>query len=828
MKKMGIGFIGKIAKVLAVALVIGCVAPGASMVAQAAVDPHQAVVNPTPISDSTMNSGRRVTYDTVFLGTYPQSEVKASDPVYEKLQNATGWNICGDVMVEGVKYRRIKQSDAVGCTLDLETWYYDEETDSYITEQVEPGIGADGYSHWENQDTYHYFRFDPIRWRVLDVDGDKALLLSDIAIDARATDVYEWSRPADSEDVRTIDGVVYSSISSAWDNCVLRSWLNSYGSSKNYYKVNCAGNGEKSFYNVAFSSAEKRAILTTPLRNEGGKTAFHSYDGPEYTVGGRDTNDKVFLLSYDDVIRQYGFANSEETKDEAKTCNISDYAISLGLYGESDDGAKPRDKWSVQWGLRTSTDGVSFWYGSDGYAAVAKDGSRFVWKNNDGSIYRYGDWVGRLQGVRPAMMINLSSSAYTYAGTVCTDGTYSDGTEYTLAGCEEGHLLDHVEAVEPTYEKAGHEEYWICRRCGKLFADEAGTTETTYFDLAIPKLVPATPAPEPVQTREPEETSVPEQTGSPNAAATETPEASADTAVSTPEPTEAGTVAGVPSTQATPTVSPSAQARSVATVAPTESPAAVPTVRPVATASPARTPAASSSGSGSGYGSGGGAPSGGSSGSGSSGGSSGGASGGSAGGSGSSGTSAGDLSDVPAGATATPLPTATPVPEASVMPSVAPQATQAPVMTETPVSVSAPEVSATPAQAYVPDASAAPSATIPEEPAAKVAGVTYSVSGSSVVVSSISNRKCVTIKKRVRIGGRSYKVTAIKKKLFKGHGKVYVVTVDASFIKSVGKQAFDGIAEDAVIRLKGSKARKRKVKRLILKSGVGKGVSISM
>lgn len=407
------------------------------------------IQNPSSIADSTMNAGKRVTYDTVFLGSYPQSEVKSDDPVYAKLQATTNWDFCDDTVIDGTKYRRMKRSDATGCTMNLESWYYDEENDDYYSEILEPGIGADGYSHWEDEDTYHYFRYDPIRWRVLDTDGQKALLLSDIALDARATDIYLWTRPADPEDVLTIDGVRYQIIDSTWDNCELRSWLNSYDASHNYYKVNCSGSSERSFYNLAFSSEEKSAILTTHLTNEGGKTTWRNGEVYEYTVGGRDTDDKVFLLSYDDVLRKYGFSPSEDVADEAKKCNLSDYTISMGLYGESDNGSIPRDKWSVQWGLRTPTDGVSFHYGSDHYATVEKTGKRYIYRNREGGVYNYGDWVGRYQGVRPAMMIDVSSDAYTYAGTYCTNGTYSDGSKLTLEKDQEGNETSSSSEPDP-------------------------------------------------------------------------------------------------------------------------------------------------------------------------------------------------------------------------------------------------------------------------------------------------------------------------------------------------------------------------------------------
>ena len=725
MIKSNVGF-RMVAKVMAFVLTIGCGISGNTLTAKATVDPNQEVSNPISISDASMRSGKRVTYDTVFLGTYPQSEVKASDPVYAKLQAATNWNICGDTVIEGTRYRRIKQSDATGCTMDLEVWHYDEETDEYYPETVEPGIGPDGYSHWEDNDTYHYFRFDPIRWRVLNTDGNQALLLSDIALDARATDIYMWTRPADPEDVLTIDGVRYQCIDSTWDNCELRSWLNSYDASHNYYKVNCSGSGEKSFYNVAFSDSEKSAILTTSLENEGGRTSWHNSTTYEYTVGGRNTEDKIFLLSYDDVLRKYGFSASDEVADEARRCNLSDYTISMGLYGEADDGKISRDKWSVQWGLRTVTDGVSFHYGSDHYGAIKKNGERYIYRNNDGSVYNYGDWVGRFQGVRPAMMLDLSSSAYSYAGTVCTDGTYSDGTQYTLGGCDHSRNLRHVERVEATQESAGHEEYWICDSCGKVFSDAAGQNETTLFELAIPRLTNQYPTVVPTATQTP-----------------------------------------------APTISPS---------------------------------------NNSGSGTPGGNMSGGSSSGGSS---SGGASGGSSSGGGSS-TGGGKPVETPMGSQSptptvapTVKPSATPSATPTVSPSVRPSATPsvAPVSSETPTTTVAP--SQTPAnESFV------------------SAGVTYMMNGSQAAVKSVKNKKSVTICKTIKISGKSYKVRRLCKGIFTNKRKVKKVTIEVAYIKNVDKGAFAGLGKGDCVRLKGSRTKINKVKRLIIRSGIAKGVSI--
>ena len=88
--------------------------------------------NPRTAADSHMTAGQKVTWDCVWFGAYPQTEIvdkketcgtygkdwgKSTDYVadtklYSKLQNATGWDSKGDLTLDGQKYRRIKKSDA--------------------------------------------------------------------------------------------------------------------------------------------------------------------------------------------------------------------------------------------------------------------------------------------------------------------------------------------------------------------------------------------------------------------------------------------------------------------------------------------------------------------------------------------------------------------------------------------------------------------------------------------------------------------------------------------------------------------------------------------
>ncbi len=54
-----------------------------------------------------MNAKQKVTWDCVWFGAYPQSEVTSGD-IYNKLKNATGWDENNDIVIDGNKYRRLK------------------------------------------------------------------------------------------------------------------------------------------------------------------------------------------------------------------------------------------------------------------------------------------------------------------------------------------------------------------------------------------------------------------------------------------------------------------------------------------------------------------------------------------------------------------------------------------------------------------------------------------------------------------------------------------------------------------------------------------------
>ncbi len=214
----------------------------------------------------------------------------------------------------------------------------------------------------------------PIKWRVLSVEGDDAFLLADKNID-----VQQYNK---------------NYVDVTWETCTMRSWLNGYGAETNQPGEDFRTNN---FLDYAFSGNEQKAIRTTNVVNN---------DNPTYgTEGGNDTKDKVYLLSIDEVTNpEYGFTsstNSTDTREAANTAYVADggeiKSSSMGSAGSADD-----------WWLRSPGH----------FSIIASD------VYDSGYVSTFGDLVYYIyDAARPALHLNLSSlSSWSYAGTVTSEG----------------------------------------------------------------------------------------------------------------------------------------------------------------------------------------------------------------------------------------------------------------------------------------------------------------------------------------------------------------------------------------------------------------------
>lgn len=243
--------------------------------------------------------------------------------------------------------------------------------------------GWDEYYNWKDTSTYHYFKYEPIKWRVLNRKGNDALLLADVALDDQE---YNTN---------------YTSVT--WETSSMRSWLNGYGASVNQPKTDYS---RKNFINSAFTSAQRSAIKKTNVVNDN-----NIYYG---TTGGKNTSDKVFLLSDSEVYNTdtaagYGFVKDYNTYDEARRSRCSTYAYAMGIGKDTEISYKG----NVWWWLRSPGD--DRWHN----AAGVSDHGEVV----TDAYYAYYP----IDGVRPALHLNLSSTnLYSYAGTVCSDEMKSE------------------------------------------------------------------------------------------------------------------------------------------------------------------------------------------------------------------------------------------------------------------------------------------------------------------------------------------------------------------------------------------------------------------
>ncbi|MGN0753809.1 MAG: DUF6273 domain-containing protein [Aristaeellaceae bacterium] len=230
---------------------------------------------------------------------------------------------------------------------------------------------------WYEQDAQTMNGMEPIEWIVLDKNDDGDLLLMSLyALDAQ---------PFHSEG--TFAG---------WDDCSLRRWLNN------------------DFLTKAFSDQQQGVILSSTVDNSQGN--------PEWgTEAGINTQDKIFLLSYQEVLKYLG-------KTEDRLCIATAYCRSRGAT-VCKGNIQDKEYWFAGWWLRSPGPDYSFaaminCYGPLGrydfisnctYAVrpalwvsgeALQDGRPFGFQAPVHGLFTPGSWLktlftARFQGVQP-------------------------------------------------------------------------------------------------------------------------------------------------------------------------------------------------------------------------------------------------------------------------------------------------------------------------------------------------------------------------------------------------------------------------------------------
>ena len=275
-----------------------------------------------------------------------------------------------------------------------------------------PTTNGNGVTTWDCIYFGNYYQSnsstkEPIKWRVLSVNGNDAFLLADQNLDAK---------PYNGEDTDV-----------TWATCTLRTWLNG------------------TFLNTAFTSAEQTAIKNTTVVND---------DNPYYdTEGGENTTDKVYLLSIAEAGNTaYGFNGEFRTESETREAKNTAYAKECGALTSTSTEYEGNGYWWLRSpGIISGSASIVF---DDGYGL-----------GNGGSVIL--DNVA----VRPALHLNLSSSTlWSYAGKVTSEGgggssqatptptPTSKPTPTSVISTEDKKYITNIEKSLPNFSNLGSAE----------------------------------------------------------------------------------------------------------------------------------------------------------------------------------------------------------------------------------------------------------------------------------------------------------------------------------------------------------------------------------
>ena len=368
------------------------------------------------------------TGDIIEFGSYPQSEVTDTalkSALTSKAGSTDGWTSY-DYYISGEQSDFMKYTDVEYGGEKYRGVYFTQYRPYYTGYSSSTGNSYQDDNGY-NTSTVYWFKYEPMKWQVLSFDKTtgNAVVLS--------KDIIDSQQYYNNGNNRTIGGVtVYPN---NYEHSDIRAWLNG------------------TFYDGAFTTSEKNAIIATTLDNSAYSEEYSQYDS-------NPTTDKVWLLSYDEALNTaYGFT-SNTLGTETRHAKGSAYALCQGLWKDNSNGCS-------EWRLRSAAiyDGLA----CNVYDNGSVSGSCGV------DITKYG--------VRPALKINLTSCDHVWQDEVipptCTERGY---TLHTCTKCGAGyrnnytaplgHTPDGGETtvVSPTCTEKGYTVY-TCSVCGEKYND---------------------------------------------------------------------------------------------------------------------------------------------------------------------------------------------------------------------------------------------------------------------------------------------------------------------------------------------------------------------
>ena len=227
--------------------------------------------------------------DTISFGSYPQSKVSGSFTAGTWVVHNKVWYT--DITSNNVKYRGVKTSE---------------------------------------NGTISWFKYEPIEWRVLEVKDGKALIMSDLVIDAQAYQSNVTYADGDEKYHKEYSYNASGTYANNYEDSTIRNWLIT------------------TFYESAFNDLQKEVIALTKVENDDNAIGDYS-NGNKFFCS--DTEDKIFLLSKGEVKNtSYGFTYvKNETTNSSRQLGTSDYSYAV----IKANGYEPTS--GAWWWMRTPT-----------------------------------------------------------------------------------------------------------------------------------------------------------------------------------------------------------------------------------------------------------------------------------------------------------------------------------------------------------------------------------------------------------------------------------------------------------------------------------------
>lgn len=332
-------------------------------------------------------TGAEKTGDIIQFGSYPQSRVTDEAIIDGLNSQSLSWKSYNYYSGTGsLSYGNMKPSDYMKYA---DIVFSGNKYRAVTFSEYRPY--CTGYTHsdgtYQDDNGYYtgntyYFKYEPLKWRVL--DASTGLVICDSAIDSQPYNNYILY--SGSEYWGDSNKKHYAS---NWEYSSLRAWLNN------------------DFYNTAFSKMQQDRIKE--LTRENKSTYDSKYDS-------NPTSDKITLLSYWDVLNtSYGFSSSYNTNDTARQRKGTDYAKCQGLWVVSTSSSYSGNSW---WWLRSPR---------DSYHALDVDYEG--WACNG----YYYDVYGTSGGVIPALNLGKStiSTSSILTGEIAADDVTDENAPKT-------------------------------------------------------------------------------------------------------------------------------------------------------------------------------------------------------------------------------------------------------------------------------------------------------------------------------------------------------------------------------------------------------------